>query len=536
MKTALVHIVTVCAAGLAAAAPASAQVNPVAVRVAAAPETVRRGEAFTLHVRFEIDPPYHIYGPQDALGAVPTRVEPQPVAGVAFGAPAFPPPLEKDFPALGGKTFLYEKAVTVTIPATVAADAAPGPRTVTVKVTYAACTDVACLRPVKGKAVEGTVAVSDAPAVSNPAPPVPPVTVVSGAVPSPAPPPPDGGDMPYDTFAGFLLACVAGGVITLLMPCVYPMMPITLTYFIKQADGSRWRSFGLAGMYSLGIIATFTGLGMALSIALGARGAIAFAADPWVNLAIAAVFLAFALSMFGLFEIRLPGAVSGALTARPRQGLAGAFVLGLSFSIVTFTCTMPVASTLLGLAAGGSPLLAVAGMLVYSTTMAVPFFVLGLSPALMSAIPRSGGWLEAAKHAMGFLELALVVYYASKVVWGFGAPELLNRESVIGLWLAASTVAALRLLGWIRLRGQESDRPAGPGQTVVGLAAGAFSVFLLTGLAGRDLPYLEPLLPLRPPPATAAGSPEAWLDDFDKGLQESKASHRPYFVEFTAFT
>ncbi len=522
----------------AAAQPAPAR-DPVSVSVVAPAEPVRRGTRFRVEIRFEMPAPYHIYGPKEALGE-PTQVEALPVPGLAFGDPEFPAPLTKEIAALGGAVTLYDKAVTVSIPAVAAADAAPGPRTVGVKVSYGACTDETCLPPVKGRTATATVAVSDAPpaapaavlpasAGETPSPPSP----VPGPAPSPAGPT-DGG-LPPSSFLGFLVACIGGGLLSLIMPCVYPLVPITLAYFIKQSDGSRWRGPALAGAYALGIVVSFTGLGMGLSLALGARGAVAFAANPWVNLGIATVFLLFALSLFGLFEIALPSGVTNALAGSPRKGLAGAFLLGLSFSVVTFTCTMPIASTLLGMAAGGSRFLAVAGMLAYSGTMALPFLLFGLFPSLLGAVPRAGGWMDEAKIGLGFFELQLAVYYYAKSDWGGGVGAL-TRGVLLALWAALALFAAAHLVSLVRLRGHGDGGRPGAGRIAAATAAAALAVFLLAGLAGANLGFVEALLP---PDLRAAGPAEdgtAWGDDFERGLREAKATGRPLFVEFTGFT
>jgi thiol:disulfide interchange protein len=495
--------------------------DPISVRLVVPPAPVRRGEAFRIDVRFEIAPPYHLYGPKEKLGP-PTQVEIEPASGLTFGSPAYPKPREKSLPALGGTLSLYENVLTIPVEAVAASDAAPGGRTLRVKVSYAACTDEVCLRPVNGREVTGTVVLSDAPPAAVPA------KLPGGAAPAPS-------STAGESLAALLAACVAGGLLSLIMPCVYPLVPITLSFLFKQSGGSRWRGFSLTSVYGMGIIVSFTGLGLLLSILVGARGVIDFAANPWVNLVIALIFLAFALSLFGLFEIVLPAGMMNALTARPQAGLAGAFLLGLSFSVVTFTCTMPIASNLFVLAAGGSPLRAAAGMLVYSATMAAPFFALGLFPAFLRAMPRSGGWMVTAKVTMGFLELMLVVYYAAKSDWGWGIGAL-TRAVVLALWVSLSAFATVHLFGWFRLRGHEEEegRP-GAGRLASGALAAALGVLLLAGVAGRDLGPIEALLP---PSVSAAPESvkESWGNDLDAGLREAKASGRPLFVEFTGFT
>jgi thiol:disulfide interchange protein DsbD len=527
----LLGAVVFAGAAPALSAPAA---DPVAVRVVAPAEPVRRGTLFRLEVVFELATPYHIYGPAEALGD-PTTVEVAPSPGIAFGAPEFPPPVLKDLPALGGKITLYSKAVTVSVPAVAAADAAPGAREIALKVSYGACTDETCLRPVQGRVAVATLTVSDAPPAAAPPAALPGASATAAPAPPPGPGAPAGSGLSEGSFLGFLLACIGGGLLSLIMPCVYPLVPITLSYFVKQSGGSRGRGVALAGMYALGIVVAFTGLGMGLSLAIGARGAVDFAANPWVNLGIAAVFLVFALSLFGLFEIVLPGGVTSALAGSPRKGLLGAFILGLSFSVVTFTCTMPIASTLLGMAAGGSGFQAAAGMLAYSATMAAPFLLFGLFPPLLGAIPRAGAWMESAKVAMGFLELQLVVYYLSKSDWGWGW-GVFNRGVLLALWSALALFAAAHLAGLIAIRGHGDAGRPGPGRLIAGAAALALAAVLLAGLSGASLGFVEALVPPERHPAHAAAGEPAWGDDFEAGLREAKTSGKLLFAEFTGFT
>ena len=185
------------------------------------------------------------------------------------------------------------------------------------------------------------------------------------------------------------------------------------------------------------------------------------------------------------------------------------------------------------------------GMLVYSTTMALPFFVLGVSPALLKSVPRSGGWLETAKITLAFFELMLVVYYLSKSDWGWGLGVLI-RESTLGIWLALGACTAAYLLGWLKLRGHEDGGAIGPGRLAAGGLALIFCGTLVAGLAGTDFGAAEALLQkglaerateAAEARARKAGeAPSKTAKSFDEGLRLAKASALPLFVEFTAFT
>src|SRR6185295_3624817 len=139
----------------------------------------------------------------------------------------------------------------------------------------------------------------------------------------------------------FLLIAIGGGLASLLQPCVFPLMPVTITYFIKQGQGSRAKSVFLSLMYAVGLIVSFTTIGVVFSLALGADGARIFATNLWVNIGVGGLFFWFAFSLFGLYDISLPQWLVGNLTNKQRQGAGGSFILGVLFSVVTFTCTVP---------------------------------------------------------------------------------------------------------------------------------------------------------------------------------------------------
>lgn len=324
----------------------------------------------------------------------------------------------------------------------------------------------------------------------------------------------------------FLGICVLGGAISLLMPCVYPLIPVTLTFFIKQSGGSRGKTSALALLYGLGIILTFTGLGFGLSIVMGAAGAQTFAANPWVNIVIAVVFFVMALSLLGWFELRLPGFISDRASGAPKQGLLGAFGLGLIFAVVTFTCTIPIAAILMGMAATGAKSWALLGMLTYSVTMAAPFLVLALFPQLLQKIPRSGGWLQTLKVGTGFLELALAFYYFAKsdFSWGWG---LMSRDLNLAIWIAILLAGATWLFGIWRFPHDDKVEHVGYGRALWAIVFSIFAFFLLAGLSGRALGGFDAILPREP------GKEYTSLE---AGLEAAKKEKKLVFLEFTGFS
>lgn len=372
-----------------------------------------------------------------------------------------------------------------------------------------------------------------------PSPDPAPAIVQQAPTPSPSPSPtPAGGAAEAaarklkEKGLGWLLGLAAlGGLISLIMPCVYPLIPITLTYFLKQGGGSRAAGLRLSAVYGLGIIIAFTGLGFLLTLLLGASGARQFAAHPVTNLAVSLLFGVFALSMFGLFEIKLPDSWTGALTGGgPKSGLGGAFLLGLLFSVVTFTCTIPIAATVLAVAAsGGSNSLAgLLAMLVYSTTMAAPFLVLGFFPSMIKEIPKSGGWMHTVKVVTGFFEIALAVGYIWKadLGWGWG---FFDRWNVLALWISVCLIAAAYLLGLFRMKGDGETREVGLARMGAALVFAFCGFVLVGGLAGRPVGVFNAVLP-----------PDfsSWIahDDLEKAEEASRKEGKPLFIEFTGVT
>ncbi|HUR99449.1 MAG TPA: cytochrome c biogenesis protein CcdA, partial [Pyrinomonadaceae bacterium] len=194
----------------------------------------------------------------------------------------------------------------------------------------------------------------------------------------------------------FIWLAISFGAISLLTPCVFPMIPITVSYFMKHSDGDRARTIKLATVYSVGIIATFSLLGMLLAVVFGAAGINLFAANPWVNLFIGALFLFFAFNLFGFYEISIPSGILTRLDSITRseegKGSAylGALLMGLTFTLTSFTCTSPFIGSLLVSTAQGDWKMPLLGMLAFSIVFALPFFVLALAPRLLHSLPRSG--------------------------------------------------------------------------------------------------------------------------------------------------
>jgi thiol:disulfide interchange protein DsbD len=315
------------------------------------------------------------------------------------------------------------------------------------------------------------------------------------------------------------------------------MVPITVSYFTGRTEKDRGRAVSQALVYGLGIVATFTGVGVALALFFGASGLNQFAANPWLNLGIAALFIAFALNLFGLFELALPASLltrASTLDAGRRR-YAGTLLMGLAFTLTSFTCTAPFLGTLLVVASQGDWQWPLAGLLAFSSIFALPFVILAWMPQAIARLPRSGAWLLSVKATMGLLELAAALKFLSNVdlVWGWG---VFTREVVIALWVAIGVVLIAYLAGGLRLgHAPRLSRP-GASRWITVAATVVLTVWMGTGLAGRRLGELESFLP----PGELGGGEGgelAWMvNDYEGALARAAGENRPILVDFTGYT
>jgi thiol:disulfide interchange protein DsbD len=341
----------------------------------------------------------------------------------------------------------------------------------------------------------------------------------------------------------FVWLAMSVGALSLLTPCVFPMVPITVSYFTNHAAGSRRKAVQQAGTYMVGIILTFTALGMALALLVGATSLNRFAANPWVNLLITAIFIGFALSLFGVFDLEIPPSLVNRLDALTRrqggsQTLA-TVLMGLTFTLTSFTCTAPFIGTLLVMAAGGNWQWPLVGMLAFSTVFALPFFVLALMPQWIARLPRSGGWLNSVKVMMAFLEVAAAMKFISNVdlVWGWG---IFTRDVVLATWVVLGVLMALYVIGLFRFKHDAPVQHVGLVRLATAVLCGTLAVWLLTGLFGKRLGEIEAFLPPAAETTVEArsmGGELPWImNDFQGALARARQEQKHVFVDFTGYT
>lgn len=348
----------------------------------------------------------------------------------------------------------------------------------------------------------------------------------------------------------FLVLAVGAGLAALLMPCVFPMIPLTVSYFTKHAH-DRAEALRMALVYGFAIVLTFTGLGVLMAFLVGAAGAQTIAANPWVNLFIGIVFIIFAFSLLGLFELQLPSGLVNYFNKQSNQraGYMGVLFMGFTLTLVSFSCTAPFVGGLLAATAGGAWSYPILGMLVFSTTFAMPFVLFALFPRGLSSLPRSGSWMVTLQVVLGFIELAAALKFLSNadLVWGW---NLISRPLAISLSVVIFFLAGLYLIGKMRLSHEPAVESIGVGRLLASIAFFGISLYLLPGLFGAPLNALDAYLPPRhandvsllagmQAASTAEGvhGEEDWFtDDIEGAFAQAQAEGKPVFVDFTGYT
>ena len=519
----------------------AAQQHPITWTLTGATVVAQQGKPFRALLHAQIPSGWHLYSTTQPPGGPIATVITIPDGGfVLAGTPKAREPdvaPDNNFEIV---TETYADSVTWAIPLV---PRVAGAATLHVKVGYQTCTDRYCLPPTDEVLelplqVAAGVTVPEA-IVPAPSGPPPPPVANSVARPAVAAPPPGG--TTAQSLPLFLWLAAVMGALSLLTPCVFPMIPITVSYFTRTNETTRGRPTRNALVYAAGIVATFTILGMAIAVLVGAGGINRFAANPWINLLVTAIFVAFALNLFGLYQIGLPAALLTRLdgaTRRSGSETGGILLMGLTFTLTSFTCTTPFVGTLLVMASQGSWIWPLAGLLVFSCVFALPFFLLALMPSAMAKLPRSGTWLQEVKVVMGFVELATAMKFLSNadlvLQWG-----IFTRGVVLAIWLLIAALAALYVVGLVG-RPVPSNRP-GPVRLGFALAIVAIAVYLGRGLTGRRVGELESFLP-PPEGGVTSGSTSvrgelSWMvNDYDAGLARARAEHKQVLVDFTGYT
>jgi len=326
---------------------------------------------------------------------------------------------------------------------------------------------------------------------------------------------------------GLFLTSFIGGLIALLTPCVWPIIPMTVSFFLKRSS-TRRKAIRDAIIYGLSIIAVYVALALIITLIFGANALNALSTNAFVNILFFLILVAFALSFFGLFEITLPsGWSTGTDRKSSAEGLGGIFFMALTLTIVSFSCTGPIIGFLLVDAAStGSILAPTVGMIGFSVAMAIPFTLFAMFPGWLQSMPKSGGWMDRVKVTLGVIELAFSLKFLSVADMAYGK-GILSRDLFILLWILMALFLGIYL---IRKR-------SGVTGLVAGIVSLAFAVWLVPGLWGAPLKAISAFTP--PMSTQIFGhndqTVEPQFTDYSEAIIASEISGKPILVDFTGY-
>ena len=516
------------AVGTSAAFAAAPSTRHVEVSARVEPAVARGSETVKLIVTVVVDEGWHLYSLTQKPGGPEKTTITLAESAVVGKAGAFtgPEPKRVRDTAFDMDVEQHEGKVEFIAPVALKADAAAGKQKIEGRMRFMLCNAQSCLPPMTAPfAAEFTIE-PGAPRAEFAG------AAVSAVKSPPAAPEKFGGQA--DGLGGLILLAIVSGLVSLLTPCVFPMIPITVSFFTKEASHDRRRALQLAAVYGLGIIATFTLVGVVLTLLLGAGSANKFAASPLVNIGIGLLFVAFALSLFGLFEIQLPSSWIDAAQSRTGAGTVGALFMALVFTLTSFTCTAPFIGPLLVAITQGAWFWPLIGMSVFSATFAAPFVLLALFPSWIARLPKSGGWLNSTKVVMGFLELAAAMKFFSNadLIWQW---DVFTTPVVLASWIVLAMLTGLYILGKIRMPHEEPVEGVGGVRVMFSLVFFVLALVMTPGLVKIPPPNLiDSYLPT--PVALKQHEKLTWGDDYAAALKQAKAEGKNVFIDFTGYT
>ena len=329
-----------------------------------------------------------------------------------------------------------------------------------------------------------------------------------------------------------------GGFLALFTPCVWPIIPMTVSFFLKR-NKERSKAIREATVYGLSIVVIYVLLGLAVTLLFGASALNALATNAVFNILFCLLLVVFAASFFGAFELTLPSSWSSKIDAKSESttGLLSIFLMAFTLVLVSFSCTGPIIGFLLvAVSTQGSILGPTIGMLGFAIALAIPFTLFALFPSLLKQAPKSGGWMNTIKVVLGFIELAFALKFLSVADLAYGW-HILDREVFLALWIVIFGLLGAYLLGWIKFPHDDEDRRTNVPQFFLAMASLAFTVYMIPGLWGAPCKAISAFTP---PMNTQdfnlyQGSVEARFTDYEQGMAAAKAEGKPVIVDFTGF-
>ena len=339
------------------------------------------------------------------------------------------------------------------------------------------------------------------------------------------------------------LAGLLGGFLALLTPCVWPIIPMTVSFFLKR-NKERGKAIREALTYGLSIVVIYVLLGLLVTMLFGANALNALSTNAWFNIFFALLLIVFAASFFGAFELTLPASWSNKIDQKSEAttGLLSIFLMAFTLVLVSFSCTGPIIGFLLvAVSTQGTILGPTLGMLGFSIGLAIPFALFALFPSLLKSAPKSGGWMNTVKVVLGFIELAFALKFLSVADLAYGW-RLLDREVFLALWIALFGLLGSYLIGWLRFPHDDVPANGCPTTSVprffMGLITLAFTVYMVPGLWGAPLKAISAFAP---PMYTQdfnlqkATVVEAQFRDYEAGMAYARQTGKPVVIDFTGF-
>jgi thiol:disulfide interchange protein len=522
---------------------------PIQFDIALEPQNVAVGGEVTLSITATLGDAWHTYAldqDEESGGGIPTEILLYESSGLEPIGEAFqsttPPTVKEDFGIVqrthyGKVTWTRQYVVTSE---NVAIEGG---------IVFQLCTEHNCLAATETEFQLGlTASAGQQPAIADSA--VPPVTIQ----------PSDGETGTDGEFASsdprargllfFVLSAFGAGALALLTPCVFPMIPVTVAFFLKQSEKKHGNALVLAAVYSGSIVLAFTVLGVMVAAIFGPQELTDAANNPWLNLFFAALFMAFGLSLMGMFELRVPSfLLTWSSSKESVGGLAGVVFMALTFTLVSFTCTFAFLGPILVWAAQGELFWPILGMLSFSSAFAAPFFLLAMFPSMLKKLPKSGGWLNSVKVTMGFVEFALVLKFLSVAdiaLSSTGMPYWIDAQGFLVCWMVLFAITGMYLLGLFRMDHDMPVNGVSPIRCMVACGFLCFSGYVAVGMFAAEEPrgwLWEQVVAFAPPEFEVDQNSDSELvvmhDDLSyhldlaAAIQESQDSGRPLFIDFT---
>ena len=343
------------------------------------------------------------------------------------------------------------------------------------------------------------------------------------------------GDMSwiYIFVTGFL-----GGLLALFTPCVWPIIPMTVSFFLKRSKDKK-KGIRDAWTYGASIVVIYVALGLAITLIFGASALNALSTNAIFNILFFLMLVVFAASFFGAFEITLPSKWSNAVDSKAESttGLLSIFLMAFTLSLVSFSCTGPIIGFLLvQVSTTGSVVAPAIGMLGFAIALALPFTLFALFPSWLKSMPKSGGWMNVIKVTLGFLELAFALKFLSVADLAYGW-RLLDRETFLALWIVIFALLGFYLLGKIKFPHDDDDNKVGVTRFFMALISLAFAVYMVPGLWGAPLKAVSAFAP---PMHTQdfnlyKNEVHAKFDDYDLGMEYARLNGKPVMLDFTGY-